>query len=185
VKKRFIFLLSVSLTAGVFLLAGGPRREGRQLGRILPHPTAGGNEESRFDAGSVVASAPAFKVPTALSPEKHAAPGVSSAVPVVAAAEADSLPADPDSPGNFLTFAGRRVAVESWSPHPAGPSLDLLITAGGEPAAAVFSLTTARAERNSRPGLTYEQELFRTKWGWAAFEQVQRAAREEAAVSHP
>jgi hypothetical protein len=35
------------------------------------------------------------------------------------------------------------------------------------------------------PGLTYEQELFRTKWGWAAFEQVQRAAHDQAAASTP
>lgn len=28
-------------------------------------------------------------------------------------------------------------------------------------------------------GLSYEQQLFRTKWGWNAFEQVQKALREE------
>lgn len=27
-------------------------------------------------------------------------------------------------------------------------------------------------------GLTHEQELFRTKWGWAAFDQAQKALSE-------
>ena len=29
-------------------------------------------------------------------------------------------------------------------------------------------------------GFTHEEELFRTKWGWAAFDQVQKTLREDA-----
>lgn len=40
------------------------------------------------------------------------------------------------------------------------------------------SALASRSYANPRSGLTYEQELFRTKWGWHAFDQAQRAVSE-------
>ena len=39
--------------------------------------------------------------------------------------------------------------------------------------------TTAEPHIVATAGFTYEQELFRTKWGWAAYDQVQKVLREE------
>ena len=75
-----------------------------------------------------------------------------------------SGPAQPT--GDTLTVDQQIVTVQAYERTPAGNALDI----GVSPAAA-----------SNRPiaagGFTLEEEQFRTKWGWVAFDQVQRAVR--------
>ena len=80
----------------------------------------------------------------------------------------------PTGPGGHLFTAGHFVTVESFTPLSGepGPALTIVVS----PASA------ERVSTNRSPfaGFRHEEELFRTKWGWAAHEAVSRAAREEA-----
>lgn len=81
-----------------------------------------------------------------------------------------------DAPGIRLTESGRTVTVEAFTPlhGQTGPALTIALTESNpdaDPAADRIS--------RHRPGFTYEDQIFRTKWGWAAHEAVRRAAREE------
>lgn len=71
----------------------------------------------------------------------------------------------PDQP----TFVEPTQVLETESNNPATPP-DLSSPSDTPPS----SNTVARSS-----GFTYEQQLFRTKWGWAAYDQVQKLLREE------
>ena len=73
---------------------------------------------------------------------------------------------NPETPGNRLTTSDHSITVESYQPVPAGNELNILITPSGE---------TPSVHLNG--GFTPEEEQFRTKWGWAAYDQVQRTAK--------
>lgn len=91
---------------------------------------------------------------------------------------------DPVQPGNSLPVAGGRVFIESHRAAAAGttsPELEVSFSKDA-PASSDGQLQTspsaARQRADIRPGLTYEQELFRTKWGWVAYDLSQRAGSE-------
>ncbi|MES2705641.1 MAG: hypothetical protein V4726_03465 [Verrucomicrobiota bacterium] len=85
--------------------------------------------------------------------------------------------------------------VEATSPVPGSnsPALEIAIaTRSSDPAGLSAGLSASDAEgRSETPtareamhsGFTHEEELFRTRWGWAAFDDVQRAAFEAAQTS--
>ena len=83
---------------------------------------------------------------------------------------------DPDAPGNSLTIDGRRAGVERLSVSSGTTALELVIASSGE------ALSRKQADA---PGFSYEEELFRTKWGWTAFEKTGRAVREDALTANP
>lgn len=67
----------------------------------------------------------------------------------------------------------------------ASPELDVVFTPSADAIGEASSPDTSQQPPtmiapagDSRSGLTYEQELFRTKWGWRAFDQAQRVAAE-------
>jgi hypothetical protein len=82
---------------------------------------------------------------------------------------------DPGAPGNHLTIDGKRAGIERLTVASGTPALDLVISQAG---------TAPAVDQESPSGFTYDEELFRTKWGWAAFEQVRRAGREEPSAPH-
>jgi len=111
------------------------------------------------------------------------------------------LPVDPAAPGNTLATHGVHVAVTASRRTQDGPELSILISdapaaaAGAAPQASADAAASApgphdepaavSATSSPEPfGLTPEQELFRTKWGWDAYARVQRAAAEDAATPH-
>lgn len=97
---------------------------------------------------------------------------------------------NPKLPGNSLS-SGKTVAeIKGYQPSPGavgvGLSLDITDaneTAPSDPAVKPEVLADRSIERPAQDehvGLTYEEELFRTKWGWAAYDQVRRVLREES-----
>ncbi len=75
---------------------------------------------------------------------------------------------DPAQPGHSLTTGNSRVEVEGLTVSPGETKLDAAITELRPRGAAEPATRSA--------GLTYGEELFRTKWGWAAFNHARRAA---------
>ena len=102
------------------------------------------------------------------------------------------IPVDPTQPANWMLSGGQYVSVQGYVPATdgRGPTLDVLLTpaaAGGSATtqsgsqtstATATNATTAPppAESQRTNGLTYEEQLFRSKWGWAAYAAAQRAA---------
>lgn len=77
--------------------------------------------------------------------------------------------------GARLHTAGQSVTVESFTPLSGqpGPALTIVISPLPVPAPVAPS---------PLGGFSHEDELFRTKWGWAAHEAVRRAAQEEQTI---
>jgi hypothetical protein len=75
---------------------------------------------------------------------------------------------DPAAPGNTLTAHGQAISVQAYEPTGTGNALTI----------------TSSPDSNPTPlathAFTLEEELFRTKWGWQAYSQIQQTA---AAVS--
>ena len=82
------------------------------------------------------------------------------------AGSSDLITVNPDAPGNRLTTDEQTITVEAYQPVPAGNELTIHITPSSQGARSDF-----------RSGFTHEEEQFRAKWGWAAFDQTQRIAK--------
>ncbi len=159
--------------------AGNPTPASRPVPPTPLPPLIG---ENRTDP----ASAQALLHPPAENPAGAADPETSAPgpAPVPSPDETmDFLPQRPDprSGGVLLTVGRQLVQVEAFARQPAAsaPALQVAITPLPEDSAA------PAARRPSRPashGLTHEEELFRTKWGWAAYDAVRRAAMETASA---
>ena len=78
---------------------------------------------------------------------------------------------DPASPGNQLTAHGQLVQVTAKEPAPEGDALHVLITPSNQ-----------QNPSSALSGFTLEEELFRTRWGWEAFDRIQKAARQAASL---
>ncbi len=102
-----------------------------------------------------------------------------SSSPVTVPSAADSpvpVPANPADAGNHFTAHGQLVEVTASEPSPAGPILHIQLTeAASRPSSAHSS--------SPRLGFSLEEELFRTRWGWEAYDRVQRAALQEASLT--
>lgn len=132
----------------------------------------------------------------------EARPGISYRDPVITRfPELETQPLrtiDPQLAGHSVTAFGHRAAVEEISQvsGTAGVMLTLSVAPvtpapdGNSPLSP--SATTADTDTpsdtemaaksqavSSWKGFTYEQELFRTKWGWQAFDQVQKVLRQQ------
>lgn len=94
----------------------------------------------------------------------------------------------PAAPGQLLTYQGLQARIVAYQPVPASHGVAFSVMIDGTPPAAndlpSTNLTAApeQAENTTPPhaaaaviGFTYEQQLFRTKWGWQAFDQMQLA----------
>jgi hypothetical protein len=90
------------------------------------------------------------------------------------------------APGHQLSQAGLLASVVAYQEVPASHSVALSVLidntpqTGGAPDAPLPASTdtgSASLPHTGRPfaGLTYEQQLFRTKWGWLAYNQMQLA----------
>lgn len=90
----------------------------------------------------------------------------------------------PSALGNSFTHNGQRVSVADVSHSPSGEVAGIDLQSAPESAAAKnqqqapaekTSVNRQKKSSNSpyKWGLTYEEELFRTKWGWDAFAQAQ------------
>jgi len=105
--------------------------------------------------------------------------------------EAQAIPVDPVSPGNTLSVREQQVSVQSYQKTAQGNALSVLVTPKPSPSTGSSVKQMPESEvletqppsavalqQISRPsiGFTHEEELFRTKWGWNAFAQVQREA---------
>jgi hypothetical protein len=90
-----------------------------------------------------------------------------------------------DAPGNSMVVSGQRVAVERTSlTEENETAMELTISSATSPQNQATSsthppstFTGAAPGKFKVRGFTYEEELFRTKWGWTAFDQAQRAVR--------
>jgi len=117
--------------------------------------------------------------------------------PISAAQAVPTIPVNPHLPSNHFWAGNQQVAVQGY--EPAGPGRGLALDLSLTPASAGPSTTqtaassaatgtaasgtgqasdttpTARLQR----GLTYEEQLFRSKWGWSAYAAAQRMAHWE------
>ncbi|MDB6007305.1 MAG: hypothetical protein JWR15_4292 [Prosthecobacter sp.] len=135
---------------------------------------------------SAAAIPPSFSQPAAqpLSP-RYSSPVPSRDVEQV-------MVVDPDLPGNFLVANGLRVAIQQkvTGSNGSGVALDVVITpvvdtVGTSPSAQDGSDVAQNQTGRGRTGFTYEQELFRSKWGWAAYNAANRGARWNLQTSAP
>lgn len=118
-----------------------------------------------------------------------------ASAPASAAQAVPAIPVDPHLPSNHFWAGNQQVAVQGY--EPAGPGRGLALDLSLTPASAAPSTTqttassattdtatsgtgpvsdtntTARLQR----GLTYEEQLFRSKWGWSAYATAQRMAQ--------
>lgn len=80
---------------------------------------------------------------------------------------------NPQAEGNNFAADGKRVALEEVEYlSDEEVALNFSVTPENEP-----SEKTAAGKLHA--GLTYEQELFRTRWGWQAFSEAQTSARDD------
>lgn len=133
-------------------------------------------------------AAPVVQQPTKASKRPEPRASLITATKVPAAPRFQSV--DPFAPGNALPVPGGSLIVQAsrQNPNSATPELDLkfspiaLTPSNKETASDTAVKTTPEPQSSAaavnRPGLTYEQELFRTKWGWVAFDQAQRKSSE-------
>lgn len=91
---------------------------------------------------------------------------------------------DPALAGNFLVVNGQRVAIQQslTSVGAGGTALDVVITPEAE---AVVQNESDAVQSPTGRGFTYEEELFRSKWGWAAYDAASRAATWDLQKSAP
>jgi hypothetical protein len=86
-----------------------------------------------------------------------------------------------EAAGNSLAVGDVRVRVERSLPATDDEDALIEVSVIEKPANAAEATPRAAIElRGARPvvvGLTHEEELFRTKWGWAAFAEAQRIGR--------
>ena len=110
--------------------------------------------------------------------------------------ETKSIPVDSVLPGNTLSVREQQVSVTAYQNTSQGNALAVVVTQKKQPDLTEYPVgetpeaevpqgsspnTVASPQTSHTPlGFTYEEELFRTKWGWNAFAQVQREA-----VLHP
>ena len=91
---------------------------------------------------------------------------------------------NPAALGNSFVHNGERISVADVSHSPSGEVAGIDLQSASESAATAKNQRRAsnkkpganRQKSSSSPykwGLTYEEELFRTKWGWDAFAQAQ------------
>lgn len=91
---------------------------------------------------------------------------------------------DLTAPGNALESNGRRVAVEAVSKSDDESALEITVddAPAKHEAAAISPNSHASAGTSLREqllsGLTPQEQLFRTKYGWAAFNEAQKALRQ-------
>lgn len=102
---------------------------------------------------------------------------------------------DPSAPGSRLSSGDLVVSVNAAKPVQGSSGVTLSVVVTDMPADQSALVDTPAvedvqsADGDSQPvagrfagigGFTYEQQLFRTKWGWAAYDQVQKLLRDEA-----
>lgn len=128
------------------------------------------------------AQAPKAAAPPALP--QPAAPR--PVVPVPAKAVEQVFAVNPALPGNFLVVSGQRVAIQQ---RVGGESaaLDVVITpvVGTSASAQEESELIQNQSGRASAGFTREQEQFRAKWGWAAYNAASRAATWSSTAATP
>jgi hypothetical protein len=102
--------------------------------------------------------------------------GWEAAVPAEARAEALSpvgpTPVDANAPGNSFASGNSRVGVDFVDPRADGSMvLDLIVVPSSEAPPAKTSRRSVVAG-----GFTLEEELFRARWGWGAYEEAAKLA---------
>lgn len=127
----------------------------------------------------------AHNLPATAPTNPGQSPALSSASPDPIEIGPSSTLLDPATPGSVLTAGNTTVQVEAITPRPgqSAPALHLLLQ--DAPASSVPPSYQDQPIRESQPspshptaaaGFTYQEEIFRTKWGWAAFDAARRAA---------
>lgn len=140
-----------------------------------PPASATVSTHSARNAGSVPASsAPS----TAAAPSASVAPlpAAGSAAPILSSPVAISIPS---GPGNSITYRGQQAAITASraATDSAPASLDASVTPATEQ-----SPSSSTTQAGTSPGavsgssMPFDDQLFRTKWGWEAYDQARRAA---------
>ncbi len=114
----------------------------------------------------------------ASSPSRHrpALAGYSSGpFRQTAAGSTPVIPADPSATGNQLVAHDLLVEVTGSETTPEGISLHVELSDLPAPRPPTFDWSKGN-------GFTIEEELFRAKWGWEAYDRVQRAAFQAASL---
>ena len=132
--------------------------------------------------------------PTPQNSSRTAAPSISQTLPAatsasVSARDASIQQVDSTAPGNSFWVGSQRVSVESVQTSPGTTALDVGIsetesaaTTDTVPDQFASSTTSGssglpRYRRSQlQNGFTYEEQLFRSKWGWNAFNEAQKTA---------
>ncbi|BCU79483.1 hypothetical protein [Luteolibacter sp. LG18] len=184
----FAVLLTISLFVRSHDRSVAPLRrelDQRSIGRQRPLEQMGGvveEKESRKREGdsrpqaSAGSDAPSGRVASN-------APVASAEVAGVPVDDVEEFtPVEASLPGNTLRVNRGSVLVRGFRPVSGTSGVALAVSVektadGGEDEALVAPV----ASRHPRRGLSYEDELFRTKWGWTAFADVRQTALETSA----
>lgn len=193
---------AVSRVAGdsAALGAGSPATLPNVVSSINPPPAAFASNGYEVARRKWIGTAPAGRSsvagggkPSTSSPTFFPAAG-GGASPLVAQQSEESpsqtgaivQKVDAAAPGNAFSTSGQRVAVDGVDRATGFRALDVAISEIGEgesvasPARGGTGSDPSGGSSRSRgefgTGFTYEEELFRSKWGWEAFNEARRAA---------
>ncbi|MEI6323239.1 MAG: hypothetical protein WCP60_09075 [bacterium] len=117
---------------------------------------------------SVTSSRPSssagYSTPAVFSAQTATATAITSpSVPAVT-----TTPLDPSAPGNSITADGNLVSVDGVQQSSSSSDLSLAVSPG--------SGSSTKTSGHTRSGPS-EDELFRGKWGWAAYDLAKRIAK--------
>jgi len=188
----FALLLSVSLFVGSHDRSVAPLRRSlaqRSFGRLEGVPVETVSRKWEGEERPLVD--PVEEAMPDASVVKDEVAGVTFApvaAEVAAVSPADDVeefaPVSASSPGNALRVDQRTVVVRGFRVVPGASGVALAVSVEDGSALKtpdspdVRPEATASTATHPRRGLTYEDELFRTRWGWSAFADVQHAALE-------
>ncbi|GAT31456.1 hypothetical protein TSACC_14 [Terrimicrobium sacchariphilum] len=159
-------------------------------------PRLSANEASAYTAANSPVSPPAspYKTRTAstasaLSPAISSVPSSStssgyvaplpdagSSAPIQSYPVAISIPA---GPGNSITYRGQQAAITAaraaTDSEPASLDASVTSVAGSAPNSSTAQ-TGNSTEAPQSSSMSFDDQLFRTKWGWEAYDQARKAA---------
>lgn len=139
-----------------------------------PVPTYAARNASPVSASS----SPKISDPSSSASSGYAAPlpSTGASAPIQSSPVTISIPA---GPGNSITYRGQQAAITSartaTDSEPA--SLDASVTPAAGPASNSSTAQTGNSpEAASNSSMPFDDQLFRTKWGWEAYDQARKAA---------
>lgn len=146
---------------------------------VANSPGASPASPNKSRTASAASTSPSVSpVPSSSTSSGYVAPlpAAGSSAPIQSSPVAISIPA---GPGNSITYRGQQAAITAaraaTDSEPA--SLDASVTPVAGSASNSSTVQTGNStEATTSSSMPFDDQLFRTKWGWEAYDQARKAA---------